>query len=152
MKRLGHAPVCPGVDKHGKSFDVTHTWLVMAKYVFSTTLILLVVNLVFGIMNAFIPELKKVSDSIHALAGSLCFGNVIFIPCVIFAKYSRDCVGHSNPAISKNWIPDGPLGQEYKAFKTIFIVMLALSTSVFVIFLLFAMCIACCFLCCMRGR
>ena len=110
MKRLESTPECPGFDKHGKPMNVAHMWLVMAKYVFSTTLILAVLNIVFGIVNAITGAFVKASDGLHSIAGLLCFGNVIFIPCVIFANYSRDCVGHTDPANPKHLIINGPLG------------------------------------------
>ena len=59
-------------------------------------------------------------------------------------NYVRDWVGYTDPANPKYVLADVSLDREFKAFRLIFILLLALSTSVFVYFLLLSIFMAFC--------
>ena len=140
--------VCKGFDKNGDEVDALAKYLIMAKLCFSTSLIIAVTNISAGIFSICSKEpgvMTKLCKALNGCAGCAFFANCVVIPVTIFAQYSRPC----HKIILPDEVEiDGPLEAQYKGFKIIWIVMLALSFGLILIFLLFL----CIMICCLAGR
>ena len=137
--------VCTGFDKNGKEVDALAKYLIMAKLCFSTSLIVAVTNISAGISSIWPGKIANLCKAINGCSGCAFFANCVVIPVTIFAQYSRPC----HKIILPDEVEiDGPLEAQYKGFKIIWIVMLALSFGLILIFLLFL----CIMICCLAGR
>ena len=108
----------------------------MAKFCFSTSLIIAVTNLSAGIYAiafkgpGFMHNLCKV---LNGCAGCAFFANCVVIPVTIFTQSSTPC----HRAFTVDGVElNGPLEAQYNGFKTIWIVMLVVSFSLIIIFML----------------
>ena len=125
--------VCTGFDKNGKEVDALAKYLIMAKLCFSTSLIVAVTNISAGISSIWPGKIANLCKAINGCAGCAFFANCVVIPVTIFAQYSKPC---HKISFTNEVELDGPLAAQYKGFKIIWIVMLAVSFGLILIFFL----------------
>ena len=135
--------VCTGIDKNGKEVDALAKYLIMAKLCFSTSLIIAVTNIsagLFSICSKGPGVMSNLCRALNGCAGCAFFANCVVIPVTIFAEYSKPC---HKISFANGVELDGPLEAQYKGFRIIWIVMLAVSFGLILIFLML-FCIMCC--------
>ena len=137
--------VCTGFDKNGKEVDALAKYLIMAKLCFSTSLIIAVTNIsagLFSICSKGPGVMSNLCKALNGCAGCAFFANCVVIPVTIFAQYSKPC---HKISFTDEVELDGPLAAQYKGFKIIWIVMLAVSFGLILIFFLLFCLIMFCF-------
>ena len=127
--------------------DVDAKWLTMAKLCFATSVMISVFMVLSGIATIIKPDngFSKLPDCCTALMCPAFTANCILIPVVIFSDYSKGCIEPGEK--------EGPYDAEYKGFKLIWILMLALTLGLFALFFLLICCAgvgAICLACCMK--
>ena len=135
--------VCTGFDKNGEEVDALAKYLIMAKLCFSTSLIIAVTNISAGLFFICSKEpglMTNLCKALNGCAGCAFCANCIVIPVTIFAHYSKPC---HKISLADEVELDGPLAAQYKGFKTIWIVMLAASFGLILIFLFLFFIITC---------
>ena len=135
--------VCTGIDKNGKEVDALAKYLIMAKLCFSTSLIIAVTNIsagLFSICSKGPGVMSNLCRALNGCAGCAFVANCVVIPVTIFAEYSKPC---HKISFANGVELDGPLEAQYKGFRIIWIVMLAVSFGLILIFLML-FCIMCC--------
>ena len=135
---------CVGINKKGIEVDTTAKWLIMAKLCFSTSLIIVVTNIGAAVASCFGPESAgvKLCKYLNSMTSCPFIANCFVIPFTIFAAYSKPCYEMLDP-ITGLETKTGPLASEFKGFKIIWILMLALSISLAILGFLI-MCIVGC--------
>ena len=130
-------------NKDGELVDVTKKWRTMALLCFITSIIIATTQVLGALANCIKPDgaVGKLCGSINGCAGIAFCANCFVIPITIFASYSKPCYAEG-----------GPFEAEYKGFKTIWIVMLALSLSLFVFMIIFMVCMVACLAIFARGK
>ena len=137
---------CSGTNKDGITVDVTAKYLIMAKLCFSTSLILAVTNIFGGILGACNKEatqngFQKLCGMLNSCGAIAFIANCFLIPITIFSMASDSC--HTNDG---NPMAYSTLDAQFSGFKTIWIVMLAVSGGTIVLFFL-----TCCIMICCLG-
>ncbi len=103
----------------------------MALLCFITSIIVASTQVLGALANCIKPEgaVGKLCGTINGCAGLAFCSNCIVIPVTIFASSSKPCYQEG-----------GPFESQYKGFKLIWILMLALSLSLAVLMIIFAVC------------
>ena len=134
---------CTGTNEDGSPIDLNPQYLTMARLCFSTSLILVITNIAGGVLGALNNE-GTVAVGMQKLCGMLnCCGAIAFlancfvIPLTIFSAATDRCIGQG---LSEGEIL---IAKDQKGFKTIWIVMLAVSGGTLVLFFLVCFLVIC---------
>ena len=135
---------CVGLNNDGEAVDVTEKYAIMAKLCFSTSLILTITNIAGGVFGACNKEgtpngMQKLCGMLNCCGAIAFIANCFVIPITIFSAASADC--HINDDTPMAY---ATLDSEFKGFKTIWIVMLAVSGGTLVLFFLVCCLMICC--------
>ena len=106
----------------GSIVNTQKRWKVMSKYIFATSLVMLV-GMFFSAVGNIIKEDNPVAtccNSIGACGAAAFLASVVWIPIVIFAPWSKPCY----KAPEDGGLADQPFSLEYKGFLAIWIVIL----------------------------
>ena len=119
------------LNKDGELVNVTKKWRTMALLCFITSIIVAATQVLGALANCIKPDgaVGKLCGSINGCAGIAFCSNCFVIPITIFASYSKPCYEEG-----------GPFESQYKGFKLIWILMLALSLSLLVLMVIFMVC------------